>query len=507
MTEPEKLKRARALWQANHFEESCRLFSEAAGPPSASAEALTDAARALGHRYQIKRAESLLSRLATLPGAGDPGRPLALAQTYRMIHREEKAISLLEASLKSRSLQSSTAFLELAVLLERRHRADEADQALDGALKLSPNMAEALVMQARLRRIRGEPEAAGSLLTRVTRQDQAHPFTKAQAWAALAALSDAASDFPEAVRRMEQSKNLLRPHAALAERHSRTVLGHFGKFGHSLTCADFQRWQNQIPETPARVAQLTGFPRSGTTLLENILDAHPGLTSSEEREVLSRDILNLLWMEPDAPKPPDVAAFDAIAPAKLRRLRAAYLEAMEEAAGVSLDGRLHLDKNPTHTVFIPAIIRLFPETKFLMALRDPRDVIVSCYFQYLPLNPSSVSYLSWESTALRYQFDFGLWKQWRGMIHPDSWLEVRYEDVVSDMENQARRALTFLGLPWESSVAAYRQRLTGKTVHSPTYIDVAKPIHARSVGRWKNYLPWLEPQLDKLRPFLELFGY
>lgn len=523
MTESDQLKRARALWQANHFTEACRLFAEAADAPSASAEALTDAARAFGHRYEIARAEGWLARLSDLPG-GPPARRLAMAQTYRMIHREEKAIAILTESLSANTGRVSggdpAPWLELAVLLERARRSGEASEAVSRALKLAPDLMEALVIKARLCRQSGDSSRAENLLRRVTRHAAAHPFTRAQAWAALASLADAGGDFAEAVARMEESKKILRPLSGLAAQHSKIALGHWETLGRSLTADDFQRWQNarldapgehRNPDDPrqhpARVAQLAGFPRSGTTLLENILDAHPDLMASEEREVFSRDILSRLWRDPDEPVPPSVAAFNAIPDEKLRSLRANYLRAMEEAAGEPLAGRLHLDKNPTHTLFIPAIARLFPETRFLIALRDPRDVIVSCWMQFLPLNPTSVSYLSWESTVRRYQFDMGLWRQWRELMAPDSWREVRYEDVVADMKTQARRTLDFLQLPWHDSVLAYRDQLRDKTVHSPTYLDVARPIHRQAVGRWKNYLPWLEPHLEELQLLLEAFGY
>lgn len=518
MTESDKLKRARALWQANHFTESCRLFAEAADDPAASAEALTDAARAFGHRHEITRAEAWLARLANLPGAANPERTLATAQTYRMIHREEKAIALLTESLSSKTHTgrshrpqnhsgNPTAWLELAVLLERGRRTGEAAEAVQAALKLAPDLMEAIIIKARLCRQAGDSRRAESLLRRVTRHTAAHPFTRAQAWAALASLADAAGDYAGAVARMEEGKAILRPLSGLAAQHSRIALGHWETLGRKLTAADFHRWQSPRAEPPARVAQLAGFPRSGTTLLENILDAHPGIMASEEREVLSRDILNQLWRGPDEPVPPSVEAFDAIPAEKLQSLRANYLRAMEEVAGVPLGNRVHLDKNPTHTLFIPAIVRLFPETRFLIALRDPRDVIVSCWMQFLPLNPNSVSFLSWESAVRRYQLDLGLWRQWRELMNPDSWREARYEDVVAGMENEARRSLDFLGLPWDENVLTYRRQLDTKTVHSPTYLDVARPIHGQAIGRWKNYLPWLDPHLESLQPLVEAFGY
>ena len=71
----------------------------------------------------------------------------------------------------------------------------------------------------------------------------------------------------------------------------------------------------------------------------------------------------------------------------------------------------------------------------------------------------------------------------------------------------ARRALAFLDLPWEDSILGYRERLAQKTVHSPTYLDVAKPVYRGAVGRWKNYAKWLEPSLPMLERFVKEFGY
>ena len=132
---------------------------------------------------------------------------------------------------------------------------------------------------------------------------------------------------------------------------------------------------------------------------------------------------------------------------------------------------------------------------------------MSCYFQYLPLNPNSVCFLGWEATARRYALDMGVWLRHRPLLDASSWMEVRYEDVVADMEASARRTLEFLRVPWQDSVLKYRERLSTKTVHSPTYLDVAQPIHKRPVGRWKNYAKWLQPVLPALEPLVKAFGY
>ena len=100
-----------------------------------------------------------------------------------------------------------------------------------------------------------------------------------------------------------------------------------------------------------------------------------------------------------------------------------------------------------------------------------------------------------------------MWLRHRPLLDPETWMEIRYEDLVHDLPGAARGALAFLNLPWEEAVLAYRDRLAGKTVHSPTYLDVAKPVYRGAIGRWRNYARWLEPSLPVLERFVKEFGY
>jgi hypothetical protein len=98
------------------------------------------------------------------------------------------------------------------------------------------------------------------------------------------------------------------------------------------------------------------------------------------------------------------------------------------------------------------------------------------------------------------------WLKVRDLIG-NAWIEVRYEDTVADLEQQARKALAFLDLPWDECVLDYHRRAQQKHVHSPTYEAVTKPVYSSSVGRWRNYQRQLEPALGILQPFVEAFGY
>jgi hypothetical protein len=180
---------------------------------------------------------------------------------------------------------------------------------------------------------------------------------------------------------------------------------------------------------------------------------------------------------------------------------------MEYLLGEPIGGRMHLDKNPAYNPTIPLMLRVLPETRLVIALRDPRDVVLSCYLRYLPLNAVSVRFLDIERTADRYALDMSAWLKFRDLVDVP-WCEVRYEDTVADVAGQARRALATLGLPWHDQVLDYRQRLTAtKQVTSPSYEAVAQPIYTRAIGRWRNYERLLAPAQKILEPFVREFGY
>ena len=197
---------------------------------------------------------------------------------------------------------------------------------------------------------------------------------------------------------------------------------------------------------------------------------------------------------------------EAATRSKLTQARADYARAMELYLGTPLEGRLLIDKNPSLTTLVLAAIRAFPETKILTALRDPRDVVMSCFMQPLPLNQVSAMFLTLEDTVKEYESTMGFWRAVAPALG-SSCVEVRYEDMVADLEAVSRRVLRFLGAPWDPRVLRYDEHARQKLVRSPTYADVAKPITRGAIGRWRNYRKYLEPLLEKLARFAKAFGY
>jgi len=202
-----------------------------------------------------------------------------------------------------------------------------------------------------------------------------------------------------------------------------------------------------------------------------------------------------------------LAILEAAQTDSLQQARARYFHSMELCLNNAIGDRLLIDKNPPITLYLPAFIRVFPEIKILFALRDPRDVVLSCFMQcYLPITPATAPYLSLEETSEGYVY---LSEEWRlfSSLMKNPWLKVRYEDVVADLESVSRRVLDFLEVSWDPSVLRFDEHARSKRVRTPTYADVTQPVYKRALGRWRNYQKHLEPCLPKLEPFVKALGY
>jgi len=151
-------------------------------------------------------------------------------------------------------------------------------------------------------------------------------------------------------------------------------------------------------------------------------------------------------------------------------------------------------------------LRVFPELKVIIALRDPRDVVISCFFLNIMLNATNVNFLSLERTAKHYTDLMDVWLRMRELGGFD-WIETRYEDVVENLESEGRKLTQFLGLAWHPNQERYFETARRKVLFAPTYHDVTQPVYKRAVGRWERYARALEPIQSRLAPYCRAFSY
>jgi tetratricopeptide (TPR) repeat protein len=500
------LKKARQLWSQRQWEESLLAFEKAVAQEPSNVRVAVDAARAFGARYQFERADALLQRLLRL-NEHNPTVMAHVGESYRLINRYPEAARCFERAC-ALAQSNTSAELELARLYERLHRLEEAHQLIERVVRTQANWPLAQLTKAKIeRRLKLDQSAEATLRALLANSPSNDPDVFAEAWAELAQILDRRGDYDGAMEAVVYSKQLMLPRDAAERQTSDFILARFQRLFESLGADDLRRWLERSQEIKGHppLVLLTGFPRSGTTLLEQVLDSHPQLISSEERDIMGFEVFPaLINSVADRASIHDV--LERVGLDLLRQQQRCYFQYNEAWIGQSLGQRMLLDKNPGSTLLLPVFLRVFPQFRTLIALRDPRDVILSCFLLYLPLNPLSVSFLTLERTARRYALDMGGWLKLRELM-PLSWLEVRYEDTVADVSAQARRVLDFLNLPWDPAVLAFRERVQSKAVLSPTYAAVTEPIHTRAIGRWRNYAEYLEPVLPIIEPLVKALGY
>ena len=197
---------------------------------------------------------------------------------------------------------------------------------------------------------------------------------------------------------------------------------------------------------------------------------------------------------------------DALPASQRAVMRGRYIKSLLREIEGEPAARILIDKNPSPTMSLNVWLRVFPELKVIIALRDPRDVIISCFFLNIMLNATNVNFLSLERTAKHYADLMDVWLRLRELGGFD-WIESRYEDVVANVEAEGKRVTEFLGLTWHPDQGRYYERARKKFLFAPTYHDVTQPVYKRAVGRWERYAEALEPVQAKLAPYCTAFGY
>jgi tetratricopeptide (TPR) repeat protein len=389
--------------------------------------------------------------------------------------------------------------ISLAVLLGRQHRVSEARAAVEECLAINPRNEQARYFSAVLDRREGNFERAELQLRELITDEPKHPYVRHACRHELANILDRTDRIDEAMKLLVEAKQivgaqtnkevLLRNYDQAAEAASR--------FTSAQPRQILRRWAKTFPPEKRQVipplAFLVGHPRSGTTLLEQILEANSGVAALDEPSAFTAIVEAGLRKAP------------APSPAQLNVLRRNYTHALLDEAGTGATGKTLVDKNPSPTARLPIWLRVFPELRVIIALRDPRDVALSCYFQNILLNTTNVNFLSLERIAKHYADLMEVWltvREWEGF----EWLETRYEDIVTDLDREGRRVTEFLGLSWQEDQSRFYEN-GRKQLYSPTYRDVTRPVYASSVGRWRAYEKYLAPILHTLEPYRRRLGY
>ncbi|HTY66464.1 MAG TPA: sulfotransferase [Alphaproteobacteria bacterium] len=448
----------------------------------------------------------MLLAFAPLHAGGLAARAVALKHLDRL----DEALDSVKRALAA-SPERAESHDTLGQVLQALDRVDEALASFDRAAALPGLAAESALVNR------------GVLFTEIGRQDEAR-----------AAFERAIEAFPHSVKahasradlvtfapgdpRIAQMDALLRGevshgdrtalHFALAKAYldigdSDRAFGHLHE-GNRLKRSTFtydaeatSRWMKSIAAvfTPALLARLAGaggnsalpvfivgMPRSGTTLIEQILASHPLVHGAGELSILQR-IVDGLGEYP--------AAVERLTRDDFGRMGRAYLARVEKLAG----GKRHVvDKMPANFLRAGLIRLILPDARIIHCRRDPADTCLSCYSRLFEGEQA----FAYDQVELgRFHRDYqGLMAHWRAVLPADRLLDVDYEAVVDDLEGQARRLVEFLGLPWDAACLRFHE--TRRAVRTASVNQIRQPVYTTSKHRWRKHARHLGPLLEAL---------
>jgi tetratricopeptide (TPR) repeat protein len=243
---------------------------------------------------------------------------------------------------------------------------------------------------------------------------------------------------------------------------------------------------------------LLGYPRSGTTLVENVLASAPNVAALEERNTFAE--IDQALIANDGAMPPLETLDDSL----LNRLRAGYWKRVNVMAG-DVKNKTFVDMNPFNGIKLPIIARLFPNARILIMRRDPRDVVLSCFRINFTPSPAAWAFSDLVETAHHYVAQMELIELCRGKL-PLAFHEVRYDHLVTNFEPTVRAMAEFIGLEWTEAFHAFDRTAQTRGVRTASATQVRRGLYDGR-GQWKRYADQLRPVLPILAPWVDRFGF
>jgi tetratricopeptide (TPR) repeat protein len=509
------------LAEQGRLEEAVTAFQQALRIKPDLVRTYVHLGTALREQGRLEKAVAYLRHALTLrPELAEAHRQLGLALTEQ--GRPDDAMNAYREAWRLEP-DSAQALGCLGILLEEEGRAEEGHVLVEQALSFDPNNVQArvqygtsLVNQGRFEEAKGQflkalalqPDFAPAyyLLAR----DSDHQFSEAEAGRikdllnrdhvtlrdrislhfALARLYDRAGSFEVAFHHCHQG-NLCKQELLHLQGNWFQSAAHAQLVDRLVATFDqeyFRRVESfgNVSDLPVFIV---GMPRSGTSLVEQILASHPAVYGAGELKQLTQLTAALpaeLGSPVDYPE-----CLDRLDQAKAARLAEQYVGRLRDRGG---DRQRVTDKMPTNFHHLGLIATLLPRGHIIHCRRDPRDVCWSCYFQ----NFRDVHFVCDLATLGGYYQQYErLMGHWKAVL-PMPVLEVCYEELVEDLEGVSRRIVAFCDLPWHDACLSFYKTL--RTVRTSSNRQVRRPVYKRSVGYWKNYEAHLGLLLEALGP-------
>lgn len=518
MMKAETQTRIQAALQVQDFETAIHI-AETALASGQSHETLYRLA-ALGRQQSgdlTGAADVLLAAVRLSPN--DPAILTAAADAVRQVGRLQHSLAMFDDAL-ARNRDMVAAWYGRALTLEAAGSLDEARQSYQRVTELAPDTAPGFAGLSTTNAQLGQIHAA----RRFALKAYAFGPNDAAACMALARCEMADGNYRRAVELLQQT--------APGQVDVQTLLGdaldRLGRFDDAYVAyaAANQRFaaMSGPSEAPAAVRErlygieravaalkpgdwasrgsvagpvtthvfLLGYPRSGTTLVEQALASLPAVVTTEEAGTLD-DAEAFLTEE-------GISRLATLPNAEIDMLRAAYWRRVADA-GVEVEGKTFVDMDPSKSMGLPVIARLFPDAKILIMRRDPRDVVWSCFRRAFVYSPMTLEFSSLERSALHYDAVMRLIQTCIAVL-PVTKHVVIYEDLVRDFDATTKSLCAFLGIPWSAAMKDFGSTARSGRVKTASAAQVRGALFDGS-GQWCNYADKMKPVLPILQLWID----
>jgi len=481
--------KGRLVLAQDHFQRACKL---------APSNGLFFYELGLVLRLQDKYEATCKAWEKALTLQQDPQLYHQLGTVHQQHYNNDLAIKNYQQALALQS-QRIDSLCNLADILEKRNQLDEATAYIDQALNFQPSHNIASRIKATILRRQGKLDAAIDLLLALAEPEE--PIAALNLHFELGQLFDKKQQSTEAYQHFKHANELLSQNHRL-DAEAQQYDEQLSALTQYFTKARQTQWQT-LSDNQDQSVFIVGFPRSGTTLTGQILNAHPNIQVIEEEQlVLSRleqEIKNIPQGYPQG--------LDKLSQAQLAKFQSHYQDYKLQSTGGHLDPEtIGIEKLPLNLVHAGLIHRLYPKAKFILVIRHPMDVCLSCFMQAFAPNAAMANFYTLENSVAFYVKVMNLWQQYVETLDLNVQL-IRYEDLLENVEQSTTAVLNFLDLEWDETLRNYNQQATKQELSTPSYAQVTQPLYTSARYRWHRYREQLMPFAEQLRPFCERYGY
>ncbi|MDH3903682.1 MAG: sulfotransferase, partial [Xanthomonadales bacterium] len=486
------------LGAQNRTEEAYQCFKQALNLDPQNLTALSNVSTALLSMDRASEAKPYCLRILEIVPE-DTNARLNLAAALIEERDTHEAIKVLREALEIKPHDIGS-LIQLASALELVNQLDEAFETIEQVEKIKPGIARVSMLTGLIARRQDQFDVAEKHLKEAIERGLSEK-EEVEAFNQLGLTLDALGNAKDAFAAFEQSNKVMTRYVGERKADGSGYLREIAEIKNFFTKETSEALGEKLETDESfRPVFFVGFPRSGTTLLVQVLKAHPELVTTDERSPLSAVIQEIRNLPGGYPH-----GLNNIDPDDLIRLRQTFRAFCWDNLD-DLEGKQLVDKLPLNIVHLGLAKLLFPKAKILVALRDPRDACLSCFMQKFEINHAMANFLDLQATGQTYEAVMGLWLQYRAGFE-GSWLEYRYENLVENFDDTVSGILDFIGVGWHEDINDYRQAARQRVITTPSYRDVTAPVNDRALARWRRYEQDLTPILPTLEPFVESFAY